>query len=160
MEINLGEIIFSIINFLILLFILYKFMWKPVVRTMDGRQKGIQESLDQAAAARKEAEETQAALAAEIANARRQAKEIVDEAQVAAEQVKQDIIKQAEEAAQAVSARAQAEIERKQEEALAQIKGEVADLIVLATTKLLEDNVSIENQKALVDKYIAEVGDR
>jgi len=160
LEIHLGELVFMFVNFLILLVILFIFMWKPVVRTMDNRQKGIQDSLDQAAAARKEAEETKESLAAEVVNARRQAKEIVEEAQAAAEQVKQDIIKQAEADAQAITARAQQEIERKQEEALSQIKGEVAELIVLATTKLLEDNVSIENQKVLVDKYIAEVGDR
>ena len=160
MEINLNELLFGIVNFLILMAILLKFGWKPIVRVMDARKKEITDSLEKAAVAKKEAEETQAMLSAEIEKARRQAREIVEEAQKAGEAVKADIINQAHEAAEAAKERAQAEIERKQEEAIALIKGEVANLVVLTTSKLLVDNMSMEQHRALVDKYIAEVGDK
>ena len=70
MEINLNELLFGIVNFLILMAILLKFGWKPIVRVMDARKKEITDSLEKAAVAKKEAEETHAMLSAEIENAR------------------------------------------------------------------------------------------
>ncbi len=160
MEIDLKELIFAVINFLILMLILIKFGWKPITKTMDARKNEITDSLEKAAVAKKEAEATHAMLTGEIENARRQAREIVEEAQKAGEAVKNDIINQAQVAATAAMERAQEEIERKQAEAISLIKGEVANLVVLATSKLLVDNMSMEQHKALVDKYIAEVGDK
>ncbi len=160
LEISIPDLVFAIVNFLILMAILRKFLWGPVMKTMDERQKGITESLDKAAVAKKEADETHSMLAGEIENARRQAKAIVEEAQQAGEAVKSDIIDQAQKSASDMITRAQAEIERQKTDAIAQLKGEVADLVVMTTGKILGENMSEEQHKVLMDKYIAEVGDR
>lgn len=160
LEISIPDLVFAIVNFVILMAILRKFLWGPVMKTMDERQKGITDSLEKAAVAKKEADETHAVLAGEIENARRQAKAIVDEAQQAGEAVKSDIIDQAQKSASDMITRAQAEIEQQKLEAIAQLKGEVADLVVITTGKLLGENMSEEQHKVLMDKYIAEVGDR
>lgn len=160
LEISIPDLVFAIVNFVILMAILRKFLWGPVMKTMDERQKGITDSLEKAAVAKKEADETHAVLAGEIENARRQAKAIVDEAQQAGEAVKSDIIDQAQKSASDMITRAQAEIEQQKLDAIAQLKGEVADLVVITTGKLLGENMSEEQHKVLMDKYIAEVGDR
>ena len=159
MHIGISDVIFSIVNFLILMFVLYKCCWKMVVKVMKDRQQGISDSLDKAAAAQKEAEETHAMLQTEINNARREARKIVEESKKAGESVKQTIISDAHKAAEEITARAEAEIERKQKDAVNALKNEVADMVVTVTEKLLKENLSSEQQLALVDKYIAEVGD-
>ncbi|MGI5825006.1 MAG: F0F1 ATP synthase subunit B [Bacillota bacterium] len=159
MHIGLSDVLFSIINFLVLMFVLYKCCWKMVVRVMKERQQGITDSLQKAEDAKKEAEDTHTMLQTEISNARREARKIVEESKKAGESVKQDIIKGAYAAAEEITARAEMEIERRQKEAVDALQTQVADMVVTVTEKLLKENLSEEQQLALVDKYIAEVGD-
>ena len=157
MEFNLSEFIFVMINFIVLVAVLYKFGWGPVIRMIDSRQQTIDESLEKAEAARKEAEQMSVKLAEEIAAARKQAKDIVDEAQQSATAAKEEILAQARDSADSMLARAQAEIAREKTEAIAAIKGEVADMVVAVAGRLLDENMSDQQHRALVDKYIAEV---
>ena len=83
----------------------------------------------------------------------------MEESKKAGEAVKQDIIKEAYAAAEEITARAEKEIERRQKETVDNLKTQVADMVVSVTEKLLKENISKEQQLALVDKYIAEVGD-
>ncbi|MBQ2887288.1 MAG: F0F1 ATP synthase subunit B [Firmicutes bacterium] len=157
MEFHLNEFIFIMINFLVLMVVLYKFGWGPVIGMIDSRQQTIDESLEKAAVARKEAEEMGAKLAAEIADARKQAKAIIDEAQASAESVKAEILEQARASAETMITRAQAEIAKEKADAISEIKGEVADMVVTVAGRLLSENMSDQQHMALVDKYIAEV---
>lgn len=157
MEFNVYDFGFAMINFVVLMAILYKFGWKPVIGMIDSRQAVIDENLEKAEAARKEAEQMSAKLAEDIANARREAKAIIDEAQQSAEAVKEDILAQAKQSADSMLERAQAEIAKEKTEAIASIKGEVADMVVAVAGRLLSENMSDQQHMALVDKYIAEV---
>lgn len=157
MEIDVKDLIFVMVNFLILVAILYKFMWGPVINMIDSRQQTIDDSLNKADAARKEAEQMSAKLAEEIADARRQAKSIIDEAQKSAETVKEDILAQARDSADSMLERAQAEIAKEKANAILEIKGEVADMVVSVAGRLLAENMNDQQHMALVDKYIAEV---
>lgn len=157
MEVNIQETIFVMVNFLILVAILYKFGWGPVLKMLDSRQQGIEDSLNKAEEARKEAETMSVKLAEEVADARKQAKAIIDEAQKTAEAAKADILAQARVSADSMLERAQAEIAKEKAEAIGQIRGEVADMVVAVTGRLLSENMSDSQHHELVDKYIAEV---
>lgn len=157
MEIDVKDLIFVMVNFLVLVAILYKFMWGPVINMIDSRQKTIDDSLNKADAARKEAEQMSEKLAEEIADARRQAKSIIDEAQKSAETVKEDILAQARDSADSMLERAQVEIAKEKANAILEIKGEVADMVVSVAGRLLAENMNDQQHMALVDKYIAEV---
>ncbi len=157
MEVNIQETIFVMVNFLILVAILYKFGWGPVLKMLDNRQQGIEDSLNKAEAARKEAETMSVRLAEEVADARKQAKAIIDEAQKTAEAAKADILAQARTSADSMLERAQAEIAKEKAEAISQIRGEVADMVVAVAGRLLSENMSDNQHRELVDKYIAEV---
>lgn len=157
MEINFSELGFAMINFLVLAFVLYKFGWKPVINMIDSRQARIDDSLDKADAARKEAEQMSAKLAEDIADARKQAKAIIDDAQAGAEAAKEEILAQARASADNMLAKATAEIAKEKAEAIASIKSEVADMVVSVAGRLLDENMSDQQHRALVDKYIAEV---
>jgi F-type H+-transporting ATPase subunit b len=145
------------VNFIILVVALYKFGWGPVIKMIDSRQATIDDSLEKAEAARKEAEQMGAKLAEEIADARKQAKAIIDDAQKTAEVTKEEILSQARESADSMLARAQSEIAKEKANAIADIKGEVADMVVAVAGRLLSENMSDQQHMALVDKYIAEV---
>ena len=157
MDISIQTLIFVMANFLILVAILYKFMWGPVIRLIDSRQQTMYDSLNNADEARREAEQMSAKLAEEIADARRQAKAILDEAQKNAEVTKEDILAQARNSADSILARTEAEIAKEKADAILAIKGEVADMVVSVAGRLLAEDMSDKQHMALVDKYIAEV---
>ena len=157
MEIDVQTLIFVMVNFLVLVAILYKFMWGPVIRMIDSRQQTIDDSLNKADAARREAVQMSAKLAEEIADARRQAKAIIDDAQKTAEETKEDILAQARTSADSILARAEAEIAKEKADAILAIKGEVADMVVSVAGRLLAEDMTDKQHMALVDKYIAEV---
>ena len=158
MEINIPDLIFSIINFAVLALLLIKFLYKPIHRMLDERQKSISESLNAAVAAREESEAVKASLQAEIIKAREQAESLVAAAQKASEEAKKDILAQARTEAQALTEKAKAEINREKTEAIARLKEEVATLAIAAATKILTGELDPAKQKDLADKYIAEMG--
>ena len=149
MEFSIWDFLATLLNFALLLFILYKLLWKKLINAMDSRKK--------AELARKEVSETKTKISADIENARRQAREIVEQSQRAGEEAKNAILKQANEAADAALVRAQEEIEQQKISAISDIKSEVAQLVIMVTEKVLAENVSPEQHKALVDKYIKEL---
>ncbi len=157
MEFSIWDFLATLLNFALLLFILYKLLWKKLINAMDSRKNQIDESLEKAELARKEVSETKTKISADIENARRQAREIVEQSQRAGEEAKNVILKQANEAADAALVRAQEEIEQQKISAISDIKSEVAQLVIMVTEKVLAENVSPEQHKALVDKYIKEL---
>ena len=158
MSINVSELIWAIINFAILLAVLIKFLYKPLVRMLDDRKNSIEESLRAAEDARKETELTKQSLQAEIVKARQQAAELVAAAEKASEEAKKEILAKAENDAKALIERAKAEIEREKADAIAQIKEEIGSMAIAAATKIIKGEMNPALQKELADKYIDEVG--
>ena len=156
--VSIQEIIFAIVNFLVLLFLLYKFLYNPLLKMMDDRKKSIDEALDSAAAARQEVAETQTVIQAEIAAARAKADELIATAQTGSEKLKEEILSQAREEAKAISNKAREEIAREREEAIASLRLEVTGLVMSATRQLLQDAVDESAQNRLFDQYVKNIG--
>ncbi|MDO4581987.1 MAG: F0F1 ATP synthase subunit B [Bacillota bacterium] len=155
---NLAEFIFAIVNFLLLLWLLKKFLYKPILKMLDDRKAGIDEALDQAAAAREEVAATAENLRLEIAKARAEAESIIGDARQRGEAARDEIVRAAREEAQALSSNALQQIEREKEKALADLKGQIADMAIMAAEKLLSEKLTAEQEQALLDKYVKEVG--
>lgn len=158
MEIHPQELIFAIVNFLLLLFLLHRFLYKPLLKMMDDRKKSIDDALDSAAAARKEVAETQTVIQEGLVQARAKAEELLATAQAGSEKLKEEILSQARVEAQAITARAQAEIAREREDAIAALRLEVSGLVMDATRQLLREAVDESAQKRLFDQYIDNIG--
>jgi len=158
LHINIHDLLWAIVNFTILLAILYKFLYGPVLKMMESRTNEINNNINQAETVRSEAESLRAKMAADLTNARKEAQEIINTAGKAAEEMKNEIIAQARESALVVSTKAQEEIQREKEQALADIRNEVANLAILAAGKVLGDTMSVEQHRQQVDKFIQEVG--
>ena len=158
MEFHVSEVIFAIVNFLVLLFLLHRFLYKPLLKMMDDRKKSIDDALDSAAAARQEVAETQTIIQADIAQARAKAEELLATAQAGSEKLKEEILEKARAEAHAITAKAQADIAREREEAIAALRLEVTGLVMTATRQLLQGAVDDSAQKRLFDQYINNIG--
>jgi F-type H+-transporting ATPase subunit b len=152
-ELN-ATLIAQIINFLILLAILSKVAYKPLMKALADRQAKIAESLETAERERASAEELKREYQAQLAAARTQAQEIVDKAVKLAEQTKEEILEEARAENARLLKTAQEEIARERDRALAEMRNEVVALSVLAAEKVIARNLDAETNGKLVTDFI------
>ena len=157
-DINVGLTIWTIVVFVFLLGILGKFAWKPILDQAQAREVRIQGALDEAARRSAEANTLLEQHKAQLADARRQAQEIVNEGKLAGERVRKEIEDRARAEGQAMVERAKKEIEREKESALAEIRKESVDLALAAAGRLMKEKLDPEKDKRLVVGYLDEIG--
>lgn len=150
-------IIAQMINFLILLAILYKFAYKPLLQTLEDRRKKIEKSIDEA----KAIEENLARAAAErkeiVILARQEAGRIAEEAKLAATNHKNAVIGEAKDEADKIIRQAEQSLQTEKAMMLSEAKAELADLVVRATEKVLRVSMNQELNQAYVEKIIKEI---
>jgi F-type H+-transporting ATPase subunit b len=152
-----GLFIWTILTFLTLLVLLAKFAWRPLLQALDSRQETIRKSLDDADRARHELEKLQAESAEIIRNARVEAESIVSASRSSGEKLREELRQQARTEAQGIVANAERQIQLQAEKALQQIRREAVDLSVLIASKLLQRNVSKEDNEKLIDEALRQV---
>jgi F-type H+-transporting ATPase subunit b len=158
-DINAGLSVWTLIVFVGLLLILSKYAWGPILATVEAREKGIQDALDEAAARNAEAAGLLEQHREQLADARRQANELVAEGKAAGEKVRKDIEEKARSEGQAIVERARAEIERERDAALEVLRKESVDLALAAASRLMQENLDQDKDRELVERYLAELGD-
>ncbi|MDR1070655.1 MAG: F0F1 ATP synthase subunit B [Gracilibacteraceae bacterium] len=149
----------QIISFLLLVWILAKFAWKPLMAMMEKRRLFIQENLAQAEAERKEAERIQREYKEEMRQARQEAQGIIEQAAKTGEQRAAEIVEEARRETEKLKASALADIEREREKAVSEVKAQVAGLSITVAEKLLRARLDLSDQADLVDQFIQEIGD-
>ena len=159
MDINPSTIIFAMINFCILVVGLKVFLYKPVCNMLDSRREEVINNLNSAEEAKLEAQKLKDEYAAQIQNARAEAQDIINQAAKIGEQTKADIVTEAREEASRLTAKAQAEIAREKTEALNEIRNEIADLAVLAASKVVGKTIDVADHQNMVDNFVKEVGE-
>ena len=147
---------FQIVNFLILLYLLNRFLFKPALRRIDERQSRLSPGLEDAAAAARDRELARAEREAALAEARTESEALVQRATKAAESASAEIVATARASAEQLTERARAEIAAEKERALAEIRGEVADLALEAAGKLVGSQMDAPTQRKLVDQFLSE----
>lgn len=152
------KIIWSIFNFLVLLYILHRFLYKPVLKMLDDRRETVEGSLKHAEEVRIEVERMREESKAELLTARKEAQEIIARAVRMGEDSRADIIAKAQEQAEKERNRAISDIRTEKERALAAIRDEAAVLAVLAAKKVLGRTMTAEDHQKLAREYIDEVG--
>ncbi len=157
LSINPGLIIWTLIIFVLLLVILGKVAWKPLLASLKTREQAIADSLSRAEQARADAERLIAENKAERAKAEEEVQKAVREGRVYAEQMRRDLVEKAKGEAERMLSQARAEIERDTQHALARLRTEVSDLAIQATSKLLDENMNEERHRKVVNKMIADL---
>ncbi len=158
-DINTGLSAWTLIVFAILVVLLGKFAWKPILEAVEAREKGIKSALDEAAQRNAEAARLLDEHRAQIADARRQASELIAEGRAAGEGVRKSIEEKARVEAQAIVDRARSEIERERDAALQMLRKESVELALAAASRLMQQNLDQAKDRALVERYLADVGD-
>jgi F-type H+-transporting ATPase subunit b len=152
--VNLGTSVWTAIVFLMLLGILWKFAWGPLLAAVDAREKGIQNALEEAAARNAEAERLLEEHRQQLADARRQASDVLADAKAAGDRVRKEIEEKARVEAQGILDRARAEIGRERDAALDTLRKESVDLALAAASRLLDQNLDQAKDRSLVEDYL------
>jgi F-type H+-transporting ATPase subunit b len=154
--INLPGLLAQIVNFSVLLFLLYRFAYKPIVKLLDERAEKIRTSLDQAEKLRQESDEAQLAINARLDEARREGQAIVANANQVAERVRAEAEDAARREADVILTRARAEIASERDAALAQLRTQFADLTVLAAERIINRSLDKETHRELIERVLEE----
>jgi len=147
-----GLYIWTIVTFLVLVALLAKFAWRPLLQALHERQESIRKSLDDARAAKQELERLHAESAKILAEARTQAEAIVSRTREDAARFGDELKQKARSDASAIVANAQKQIEQETSRALQQIRHEAVDLSVAIASKLLQKNVTKEDNERLIEE--------
>ena len=157
LEVNPGLIFWVILTFIVLLWVLKKVAWKPILGALDQREAAIKESLEKAEKAKEEAQKVLDENQANIAQAEEESKKIIDQSRAYAEKLKDQMIRESKEQARKIIDEAAAEIDRKKDEAFTELKNQVAEIAINAAEKILRENLDKESNKEIVDKYIGDI---
>jgi F-type H+-transporting ATPase subunit b len=144
----------QIVNFVILLFVLYKFAYGPVLKMLEERTEKIEKGLKDAEASHKKLAEISEKEAAVLVEARKKAQEIIKKAEDSAVTQAQAIVTVAKEQTEKMLATAQKQIEQEKEKILLEVKSEVANLVVMATEKIIHEKLDMQKDQELISQSI------
>jgi len=157
MRIDPGMVIWTWIVFISLLLLLGKFAWKPILKTLDEREKRIKKALEDADAARIALEEATRKQNQIIGLAEEEAITIVQRARESASNFAMDLKNKAMHDAEQVHEQAKRAIESEKERAIAELRKEAVEITIAAASKLVAANLDDAKNRDLVKKYIQEV---
>lgn len=152
--INVKLLIAQIINFLVLLFVLYKFAYGPILKMLNDRTNKIEKGLKDAEASQQKLAEIEAKEKEVLKKAREEAQKIITKAEETAKKSKEEIALEAKAQAGKILADAEKKINEEKNKMLGEVKSEVAQLVVLATEKIIAEKVDSAKDKELIAKAI------
>jgi F-type H+-transporting ATPase subunit b len=155
---NIPTLIVYVVNFLILLGVLYAFAYRPLLRAMDQRSERIRESLAAADRAREEAANSQAAIREQLNEARREGQRLLDQAREAAERYRDEEMGRARAEANAFVERAREDIRRERDAAIEEVRAGFGDLAITAAEKVIHRSLDRQAHQDLITQVLEESG--
>jgi len=155
--VDLPKLAFQIVNFLLILYLLNRFLFKRVLGLLDERGEKISKGLEDAEAAARDRELARAEREAALDEARKEAQTMIARATKIAEDSRAEIVAAARAEAEKVAARATEEITAEKQRAIAELRSQVADLALEAAGRLVRSEMNAPTQRRLVDEFLAEV---
>lgn len=155
---NVGNAIWTLAIFLLVVLILGKFAWGPVLALLQERERFIHKSLADAKHDREEAEARLREYAAKIQTARAEAAAIVEEARRDSERLREDLKQRARTEADTMIQNAERQISLQTQRAIQEIRREAVDLSVAIASKIIQRNLTKEDNQRLIDEAIRQVG--
>ncbi|WLR41640.1 F0F1 ATP synthase subunit B [Bacillus carboniphilus] len=156
---ELGTIIYQLVIFLILLALLKKYAWGPIMDLMKQREDHIASEIDGAEAKHAEAKNYLEEQREMLKEARQEAQAMVENAKKIGDTQKNDIIQAAKTEAERIKEAAKKEIIQEREKAVTALREQVASLSVLVASKVIEKELSEQDQEKLINDYIKEAGE-
>ena len=157
LDVNPGLMIWTVVTFVLLLLILKKVAWKPILEALDKREKEIKDSLEQAENAKEEARKILEENQANLARAEEESKKIIEQSRTYADSLKEKLMKESKEQAKRLIEGAGEELQRKKDAAFEELKEQIAELAVTAAERIMKENIDANKNKELVNKYLGEI---
>ncbi len=155
-----GLFIWTIVTFLVLLGLLAKFAWRPLLQALESRQESIRKSLDDARQAKLELERLQQESAEIIRQGRVEAETIIARSRGDAERLREEMKQKAKAEAEGIIKNAERQIQLETGRALQQIRREAVDLSVMIASKLIQRNLTKEDNERLIEDALKQVEGR
>jgi F-type H+-transporting ATPase subunit b len=156
---DLPSLIVYLVNFVILLVILYLAAYKPFLRMMDERSARIKEGLEAAERAKEESARAQGEMQARLAEARKEGQQLLERAREMAERFKQDEREKARAEAEAFIAQARTDIQQERDEAIAQVRRQFADLAIRAAEQVINRSLDAQAHQDIIEGILEENSD-
>ncbi len=156
-NLDLGTSFWTLVIFIVLLLVLARWAFPPILGYAQAREDRIQEGLDDAQRAREEARQALEEQRRELARAREEAHEIIAQGKQDAETVRQELLNRAKEEQEEIVERAKHDIEREREQALEAIRREAVELSIAAASHLIDRRLDREEDRRLVEDYLERV---
>ncbi len=157
MALKPGLVIWTAFTFLILVGVLSKFAWGPIVKMLDERERTIREALEQAKRERTEAERMMTEQKETLAAARKEAAELAKKSAADIEVLRADLTARARKEAEELVAQARKQIVEETTKAMGELKAQVADLAIDAAARLIQGSLDENGQRKLVEDYLAQL---
>ena len=152
-------LIFQWGNLLILYLVIKKFLFGPIQKIIESRENEVQNLYDTAEQAKNDAAALKEEYSQHLANAKDEANEILKNANKKATVRSEEIIRDAQEKAAAIIARADVQIEMERKHAFEEVKQDISDIALLAASKVVERELSAEEHERLIGEFIENVGE-
>jgi F-type H+-transporting ATPase subunit b len=159
-QLDPGLFIWTILTFLVLLALLKKYAWGPLLQALEARRQTIQKALDDAERARQELERVREESAGMLNTARLEADAIISRSRADAERLQADMKQKARAEAEAIARNAERQIQLETQKALRQIRNEAAEMSVMIASKLIRRNLSKEDNVRLIEEALQQTRNR
>src|SRR5438552_17394961 len=159
-QVDPGLFVWTIVTFLVLLGLLAKFAWRPLLQALETRQQAIQKSLDDARQAKQEMERLNAESAQIIARSRVEADAIISQSRSDGDRLREEIRQKARAEADHIVKSAERQIQLETTRALEQIRHEAVELSVMIASKIIQRNLTTEDNARLIDEALKQVEGR
>lgn len=156
---RVGDMLIQLFFFLVLLTLLKKFAWGPLMNMMEKRENYVASEIDAAEKSRAEAEKSAQDAATQLNQVRQEAQKMIEDAKTAGVKQEQDIIESARLEAERIKKQAQVDIQNEKEQAILALQAQVASLSVLVASKVIEKEINAQDQEQFINDYIKEVGE-
>ena len=154
--INLPTLLAQVVNFVILLGLLYLVAYKPILRMFDERARKIKESMEQTEVVKEQAAHAEEEVKKQLEIAGKEGQEVIGRAMRTGEEVGQKVQQEARQEGEALIEKARLEIQRERDEAIDELRQEFTDLTIEAAGKVIEQSLDKEAHRKLIDKVLEE----
>ena len=154
--INLSQLIFFVVNFVILFVILSFLAYKPITKMLNERQAKIKESMEQAEKIRQDAARSEEEIKAHLETARKEGQGVIAQATQIGERLKEEAKLGARQEAESLIAKARSEIQREREKSTEELRGEFADIAILAAEKVINETLDKKKHRKIINEVLKE----
>jgi len=157
--VDLPSVVWHLINFVILIFILQRFLYRPILNMLDQRAARIRDSLAEAEKVRADTASLEERSRSILDDARRESQEIVNNANRNAERILSEARTAAQQEGERLLERAKSDLSREREQAFEELRGQIADLAVLAAGQVVRHSMDDAAHRQLIQQFLATTGD-